>query len=193
MQWTQSLFLLRHNDSTWSCFLFAPFRWRVQLNCSAALADVPVRIYTANLQSRRDASSLLEHCYCVCICWGESWQGLSVVGGQLCWRHWSTLLLTSRVMIKNLAQGQLSCISRHCYDTNFKLRTCVWTGCLDVHMEKTWLMYMGLFCFNGWFTAVDSHILGYGQPRAIQSNHRSVGFEWNFRSSKYLSNACHAF
>lgn len=175
--------------------LFTPFRWRVQpKNCEAALADVPVCIDATNLQSQRDALSLLEHCYCVCICRGESWQGLSVVGGQLCWWHWSTLLLTSWVIIENHAQGHLSCISRHCCDTNFKLRTCVWTGCLDVHVEKTWLlMYMGLFCFNGWFMAVDSNILGYSEPRAIQSNHCSIGFEWNFRSSKYLLNACRVF
>lgn len=174
--------------------LFTPFRWRVQLkNCYAALADVPVCIYATNLQSLRDALSLLEHCYCVCVCRRESRQGISVVGGQLRWWHWSTLLLTSRVIIKNHAQGHISCISRHCCDTNFKWCTCVWTGCLDVHVEKTWRMYMGLFCFNGWFMAVDSNILEYGEPRAIQSNHRSVGFEWNFRSSEYLPYACRVF
>lgn len=62
--------------------------------------------------------------------------------------------------------------------------------------EKTCRMYIGLFCLNGllcWFIAVDSNILGYSEPRAIQLNHYSVDFEWNFRKCKYLSNACSFF
>lgn len=77
--------------------LFTPFIQRAQLNkCYTVFADVAMCSYNTNLQSQRVALSLLEHCNCVYIHQGESWQSLlglkcfgrDSVGGQLCWWHW---------------------------------------------------------------------------------------------------------
>ncbi len=58
---------------------------------------------------------------------------------------------------------------------------------------KTSRLHIGLFCLNGllcWFITVESNILGYSVPRAIQLNHYNVDFEWSFRNYKYPSSAC---